>query len=74
MIHAVYTRNTKKSKWRLFSTVVSAETATSELVAAKQQAIKEGFDEAETAIQVFDSLFYVPEYINSIKAQAPQYN
>jgi len=40
----------------------------------KQQAIQEGNDRAEVAVQIFESAFWIPEYVTEIKEQKPQFN
>jgi hypothetical protein len=74
MIYAIFVRNTPKSKWHFFSMTVSPETTTTEIEAAKQTAIKEGYDEAEVAIHTFDTMFYIPEYMNDVKGETALFN
>lgn len=74
MIHGIYLRSRPKNKWHLVSLAVSAEAANSELKTFKNQSIKDGNDEAEVAVQVFDSPFWIPEYMNEIKEQKPMFN
>ena len=74
MINVIYIKLTPKSKWKLFSQTVSAEAAISELAAAKQHATNQGYEEAETAIQVFDTSLWIPEYITKIDKSDPLYN
>lgn len=74
MIHGIYLKTKPKNKWHLVSYAASAEAATLELEVVKKQAIKEGNEEAEVAIQVFDSLFWIPEYLTEVKEQKPSFN
>ena len=74
MINAIYIKLTPKSKWRLFSQTVSAEAAISELSLAKEQAIKEGFSEASVAMQIFDTILWIPETLKEIQDQKPLLN
>jgi hypothetical protein len=74
MINAIYIKLTPKSKWRLFSRTVSAEAAISELVTAKQQAISAGYEEAESAVQIFDTALWIPEYLREIKDEKLLFN
>ena len=74
MIHGIYVKNKPKSKWHLVSLAISAEAANLEIEELKKQAQQEGNDRAEVAIQIFDSAFWIPEYMNEIKDQKPQFN
>jgi hypothetical protein len=74
MIHGIYLKSKPKNKWHLVSYAISAEAATHELEEIKKQAIQEGNERAEVAVQVFDSLFWIPEYMNEIKEQKPSFN
>ncbi len=74
MIHAIYIKNKPKNKWHLVSVAISPEAANHELAACKEQALLEGNEEAQVGIQIFDSVFWIPEYINEIKDQKPQFN
>lgn len=74
MIHGIYLRSKPKNKWHLISLTLSPEAANFELDACKKQAIKEGNEQAEVAIQIFESDFWIPEYISEIKKQNPQFN
>ncbi|MGI0059227.1 MAG: hypothetical protein ACREBJ_05610 [Nitrosotalea sp.] len=74
MIHGIYLKSKPKNKWYLVSLAISAEAANLELETFKNKAIKEGNERAEVAVQVFDSLFWVPEYVMEIKEQKPQFN
>jgi hypothetical protein len=74
MIHGIYVKNKPKNKWHLFSVAVSPEMANQELDEAKKQALLEGHDAAEVAIQIFDTVFWIPEYMDQIKEQKPLFN
>jgi hypothetical protein len=74
MVHGVYLKNRPKSKWHLVSVASSIEKAQKEVDLYLQQAKLEGFDNAEVAIQAFDSSFYIPEYLSSVKEQKPMLN
>lgn len=74
MIHGIYLKSRPKNKWHLVSYAISAEAASAELEEVKKQAISEGNEQAEVAVQVFDSLFWIPEYMTEIKEQKPSFN
>jgi len=74
MIHGIYVRNRPKSKWHLFSVVVSAEAANQELDVALKYAKSEGNEQAEVGVQTFDSMLWVRETMNEVKNQKPLYN
>jgi hypothetical protein len=65
---------TKKNKWHLVSLAISAEAANLELETFKKRAVDDGNERAEVAVQVFDSLFWIPEYMTEIKEQKPSFN
>jgi len=69
MILGIYLKSKPKSKWHLVSVSTSAEHANQEVNLFKEQATLNGYDEAEVAIQSFESSFWIPEYINEIKTQ-----
>lgn len=74
MIHGIYVRNRPKSRWHLVSVAISAEAANYELEVTLKQAKQDGHEEAEVAVQVFDSMLWVPETLNQVKDQKPMYN
>lgn len=74
MIHGIYLKSKPKNKWHLVSLAESAETANLESKLLKDKAQKEGNEQAEVAIQFFDSLFWIPEYVTEIKEQQPLFN
>lgn len=74
MIHGIYLKTKPKNKWHLVSLAISAEAANLELETFKKQAVDDGNERAEVAVQVFDSLFWIPEYVTEIKEQKPSFN
>lgn len=74
MIHGIYLKTKPKNKWHLVSYAISAEAANNELEEIKKRALDKGNEQAEVAIQVFDSLFWIPEYMTEIKEQKPSFN
>lgn len=74
MIHGIYLKSRPKSKWHLISLAISQEAATHKLDEAKKQALLDGKEEAQVAIQIFDSEFWIPEYVDEIKERKPQFN
>lgn len=74
MFHGVYLRNKPTKKWLLMSVVYSAETANRELEKYVEKAKSDGNDQAEGAIQSFESSFFIPEIIADIKPSKILYN
>lgn len=74
MVHGVYLKNRPKSKWHLVCVAFSIEKAQKEVNVHLKQAKLEGFDDAEATIQVFDSSFYIPEYLTNVKEQKSMLN
>jgi hypothetical protein len=74
LIIGIYLKNRPKAKWQLVSLTTSPESANLDLDEARKQAAAEGFEEAEVAIQSFDSTFYIPHFLNEIKVNKPLYN
>jgi hypothetical protein len=74
MIHGIYLKSKPKNKWHLVSQTVSAEMANMEVEAFKKQAIEEGNEQAEVAIQIFDSSFFIPEFLSELKERKVQFN
>jgi hypothetical protein len=74
MIHGIYIKSRPKSKWHLFSTTMSAEKATTEMKAALDHAKSEGNENAEVAIQTFESYFHIPHYLNKISDNKLMFN
>lgn len=69
MIHGIYVKSKPKSKWHLVSVTMSPEAANYEVDERKKLAASEGNEEAQVAIQLFDSVFWIPEYMDEIKEQ-----
>ena len=74
MIHGIYVKNKPKDKWHLFSITPSPEMANQEADEAKKQAVLDGHESAQVGIQVFDSVFWIPEYMDKIEEQKPLFN
>lgn len=74
MIHGIYIKSKPKNKWHLFSIALTAEAATSEVNEALKKAKKEGNEQAEAAIQIFDSILFIPELLSEIKSVKLLYN
>jgi hypothetical protein len=75
MIHGIYLKSKPKNKWHLVSLTLSPETANSELDECMKQAISIGNDQAQVAIQLFDSVFWIPDYIDELVPEhKPQFN
>lgn len=74
MIHGIYLKNKPKSKWHLVSVSTSPEAANKEADVFKKQASLEGHNEAQVGIQIFDSMFWIPEYVDEIKERKPLFN
>lgn len=74
MIHGIYMRSKPKNRWHLFSVAISSEAANNEVDVCKKQALANGHEEAQVAVQIFDSIFWIPEYVDNIKEHKPLYN
>ena len=74
MIHGIYLKSRPKAKWHLVSVTASPEAASVDLDQFLKQAKLEGNEKAEVASQVFDSGFWIPEFLDEIKRQKPLYN
>lgn len=74
MIHGIYLKSRPKNKWHLVSVAVSPEAANYEVDAVKKQAAADGNDVAQVAVQIFESSFWIPEYVDEIKEQTPLFN
>jgi hypothetical protein len=74
MIHGIYLKSKPKNKWHLVSVAVSPETANQEVSECKKQAALDGHELAEVAIKIFDSTFWIPEFVDEIKTQEPLFN
>jgi hypothetical protein len=67
MIHGIYVKSKPNKKWHLVSTTLSPEAANYEVTERKKLAVQDGNEEAQVAIQIFDSAFWIPEYVDEIK-------
>lgn len=74
MIHGIYLKSKPKSKWHLVSLAISAEAANLEIETFKKEAIEKGNDQAQVGVQIFDSNFWIPEYLDEIKEEKPLFN
>ena len=74
MIHGIYLKARPKAKWHLVSTTTSPEVATLDLEDFLKQAKLEGNDKAEVAAQLFESNFWIPEFLDEIKDHKIVYN
>ena len=74
MIHGIYRQRNPKAFWHLVSVAVSPEIANLEMEEFRKQDKKFGNDEAKVAVQLFDTVFYLPEYISEIKESNPVFN
>lgn len=74
MVHGVYVKSRPKARWHLFSVKLSAESALNDVNTVLQQAKLEGNDMAEAKIQVFETLFYIPESLQEVKDQKLMYS
>lgn len=74
MVHGVYMKSRPNAKWHLVSVKLSAESALHDLNKALDQAKLEGNDLAEVAIQVFETVFYIPESLKEVKDQKLMFN
>lgn len=74
MIHGIYLRNKPTKKWMLMSVVASAETASKNLEKLLTKAKLDGNNQAEGAIQSFESLFFIPETLSDIKPSKVLWN
>jgi hypothetical protein len=74
MYHGIYVKTKPKSKWLLFSVVVSAEEASAKIDKALMEAEKGGYEQVEVAVKIFDYFDYIPEMLNEVKDQGLLYN
>jgi hypothetical protein len=74
MYHGIYLKSKRKSKWMLFSIAISPIEASDKIKKALSQAEKEGFEEAEVAVKIFDCFDYIPEMLTEVKDQGVLYN
>lgn len=69
MIHGIYVRTKPKHRWRLIGTVASAELAIRDKDLALAKAKNEGFLDAEAAIKIYESSFFVPENLPATQVE-----
>lgn len=74
MIHGIYLRTKPKNKWHLVSITLSPEDACNNIQEVLKQAQLEGNEQAQAVSQVFDSAFWIPHYLNEVKAQKSMHN
>lgn len=74
MIHGIYEKSRPKNKWRLVALSISQEAANHEVDERKKQALLDGNEDTKVGVQIFDTVFYIPEYVDEIKEQQPQFN
>lgn len=74
MIHGIYMKTKPNSKWHLLTIKISAQSALKESDLALTKAKQQGNENAEVAIQVFDSYFYIPEILQEVKDQKLIFN
>lgn len=73
-VHAIYKQHRPKSSWHLVSVVSSPELANLDVIEIQNREKKNGNDQAKVAIQLFDTMFYVPENMNEIEEYIPIFN
>lgn len=74
MIHGIYVKNRPKGKWQLVSTAISPEAANFDVEQAQKQNKEAGRDEAQVGVQLFESAFHIPEFLDELKEYKPLYN
>jgi hypothetical protein len=74
MIHGIYLKTRPKGTWHLVTTTESPESANHDLSLAIQQAKDEGNEFVEGKIQIFESSFWIPQFLYSVKETKPMYN
>ena len=74
MVHVVYLKSRIDGNWHLVKTFNSAEQASVTISAIKEQIKKEGNDEAEVGLRVYETAFHIPEILKEISSQEPMYN
>lgn len=73
-VHGIYVKSRPKNKWHLVSIAISPEAANYEVDECKRQAVLDGNEEAQVGIQIFDTVFWIPEYVNELKERKPLFN
>lgn len=74
MIHGVYLKTKPNGKWHLVTVSVSPETAISQSNIALKNAVNMGNEQAQSAIQSYDSPVHIPELLSHIKEQKLLFN
>lgn len=74
MYHGVYLRNRPKSKWLLFSVSTSPEKTSLNVERALEQAKKEGYENPEVAVKIYEISDHIPEMLNEVVNQKLLYN
>lgn len=74
MIHVVYLKSRNDGNWHLVKTFNSAEEAAVTINAIEEQIKKEGNEEAEVGLKIYETAFYIPEILKDIAPQKPMYN
>jgi hypothetical protein len=74
MIHGIYLKNRPKGMWHLVTVAASPEEAAYQLTETLKQAKSEGNDQAEVAEQLYESSFWIPHYLTTVKETKPMYN
>lgn len=74
VIHGIYLKTRPKGKWHLVSVSVSPETANLESDEALKLARSQGNEQAQSAIQAYDSAFHIPQLLSDIKEQKLLFN
>lgn len=73
-IHGIYLKTRPQGKWHLVSVVVSPEVANLDSDEVLKNALSQGNDKAEVAIQSYDSTFHIPELLSKVKEQKLLFN
>lgn len=74
IIHGIYLKTRPKGMWQLMSVVVSPESASLESNEVLKNAINQGNEYAQSAIQTYESGFHIPEFLYNVKEQKLLFN
>jgi len=74
LIIGIYQQSRPKNSWHLVSVATSPEIANQEVDLFKAKAVKDGNDQVKVVIQTFDTVFWIPEFINEIKEETKIFN
>lgn len=74
MFHGIYVKSRPRGKWHLVSITMSPEVATSNIDTILSEAKLHDNENIQAKIQMFESSFYIPEFLSEIKEQKLQYN